>query len=432
MILKNNLINSLLHLFYLGLLLSMVAGFRAYSSIAIGLISVTGFIYNKTVTGSWFNSALRNSYVIFCSLFFLLQIIPLAYTDNFIESWKHIQVKSALLFIPLCFFSCSYINKATFHKLMTAFVFILATVLTWCLAVSFIKYQFHHAGTNVFFYHQLVSDLGHHAIMFSILVFAGLIFLLQEITQGRYVVNKGIHFFLLAYFIGGLLLLSSKLVISFTLGCLAYYAIISLKKNINTRWAVSVVAVSGIALSCLILFTKNPISNRFHDILHDNLAVMHQTTFDPGYYFNGVQFRLLQWRFVKEILQEHNAWMVGVTPANAQPLLIQKYLSVHMFAGVPGTANHGYLGYNTHNQFLESFLQSGLIGLITFLGICFAMVRMAVQQKSRPLSAIVILLIAYSFTESVLETQFGLLIFLFLPLFFAPHHPEGGAKQIKA
>jgi len=42
------------------------------------------------------------------------------------------------------------------------------------------------------------------------------------------------------------------------------------------------------------------------------------------------------------------------------------------------------------------------------------------------------LLIAYSFTESVLETQFGLLIFLFLPLFFAPHHPEGGAKQIKA
>jgi hypothetical protein len=422
---KYNLINSLLYLFYLGFLFSTVAGFRAYSSIGIGLIVITSFIYNKKLTGAWCNKGLRNRYVIFCSLFFLLQIIPLAYTHKVSETLKHIQVKSALLFIPLCFFCCTYVNKVTFYKLMKAYVFILAMLLTWCLAISCIKYQFHHAGPGIFFYHELVSDLGQHAIQFSILVFAGMIFLLQEITHNRYLINRRIHLLLLTYLIGGILLLSSKLVISFTLCCLAYYAFISLKKNIDTHKAIALVAIVGIGISCMVLFTRNPISSRFADIMHDNLTVLHQKTFNQAVYFNGVQFRLLQWRFVKEIIQEHHAWLLGVTPANAQALLDQKYVSANMYAGTPGTNDRGYLIYNTHNQFLESFLQSGLIGLIVFLGICSSMIIMAVQQKSRMLRAMVLLLLAYCFSESVLETQYGLIVFLFLPLFFAPHPLQG-------
>jgi O-antigen ligase len=309
---------------------------------------------------------------------------------------------------------------------MKAYVFILAMLLTWCLAISCIKYQFHHAGPGIFFYHELVSDLGQHAIQFSILVFAGMIFLLQEITHNRYLINRRIHLLLLTYLIGGILLLSSKLVISFTLCCLAYYAFISLKKNIDTRKAIALVAMVAIGISCMVLFTKNPVGNRFADIMHDNLSVLHQKKFNQGVYFNGVQFRLLQWRFVKEIIQEHHAWLLGVTPANAQPLLDQKYMEADMYAGTPGTSNdHGYLVYNTHNQFLESFLQSGLIGLIIFTGICCSMIIMAFQQKSRMLWAVVLLLLAYCFSESVLETQYGLIVFLFLPLFFAPHPLKG-------
>jgi len=415
---KNKLVNSLLYLFYLGFLLTAVAGFRAYSSIAIGLIAVTSFIYNKITTGAWFNKALRNPYVIGCCGFFLLQIIPLAYTDNIAVSWRHIEVKSALLFIPLCFFSSQYLNRSRFHALMKPYIFILVILIIYCLGISFIKYHYHQAPIYVFFYHDLLLDLGQHAIQFSILVFAGLIFLLQETTHERYVVNKGVHFSLLAFLIGSMLLLSSKLVISFTLFSLAYYAVISLKKSVNTRWAIGIVAIAGIVISSIILFTKNPISYRFNDIMHNNMIVMEKKTFEPRFYFNGVAFRLVQWRFVKEIMQEHKAWVMGVTPAHAQPLLNQKYLEANMYAGKPGTPDHGYQGYNTHNEWLESFLQTGIIGLITFFVICFSMITMAIQQKSRPLWAIVLLVIAYSFQEAVFETQYGLVVFLFLPLFF--------------
>ena len=92
-------------------------------------------------------------------------------------------------------------------------------------------------------------------------------------------------------------------------------------------------------------------------------------------------------------------------------------MSVNMYTGAPGSASHGFLGYNTHNQFLEAFLQTGIIGLGCFLLICFEMVRMAMRQKNKMLSALVALLIAYSFSEAVLETQYGLIIFIFYPLF---------------
>jgi hypothetical protein len=415
---KNNLINRLLYLFYLGFLVSVVGSFRAISSIAIGLILATTFLKNKTDTGSWFNSSLRNRYMAACSLYFLLQLIPLAYAGNFMEGWKHVQVKSALLFIPLCFYSGRYINKERFHALMNAYIYVLVIMLSWCIGAAFIKYYFHHTPITVFFYHQLVSNLGHHAIQCSILVFAGVIYLLQAATRGRYLFNKGIHFLLTAYCICGILLLSSKLVIIFLLGYLVFYVFMLLQKNLHARWAITVVVVTGLLFISSILFTKNPISRRFNDITHGNIGIIQQPSFGPAYYFNGLQFRLLQWRFVKEIMQENKAWLFGVTPANAQAKLDQKYLSTHMYTGESGRSDHGFLGYNTHNQFLEALLQSGVIGLLCFLVICVEMVRMAIQQKSRLLSALVILLIAYAFSESVFETQYGLILFIFLPLFF--------------
>jgi len=415
---ENKVINSLLFLFYLGFLVCTVCAFRYESSLAIGAILLTGFIKNKIDTGSFFSYRIRNFYVAACALFFLLQITALIYTSDVHAEWKHIQVKSALLFIPLCFYCCTYLNHYRFSKLMTAYIAILAIVIGWCLVISFIRYRFYHEPITVFFYHALVSSLGHHAVQFSILVFAGLVYLLQSADDGIYIVNRTIHFIITAYFIGGIILLSSKLVIIFTAGYLFYYLFTTIKKNIGTRITVTIAIVTGLSFAGIIFFTDNPVSRRFSDIMHGNISIVEQESFSPANYFNGVQFRLLQWRFVKEILQENKAWLFGVSPGNAQTLLNQKYIATHMYTGAPGRQGLGYLGYNTHNEFLESLLQTGIIGLLCFIFICVEMIKMAIRQKHRLLWAIVILLLAYTFNEAVLETQYGLIIFIFLPLFF--------------
>ena len=414
------MINNLLYFFYLAFMVSVVGGFRAVSSITIGLILVTGFIKNKLDTGIWFNANLRNRHLLFCSLLFLLQLIYVPFASAPTEGLKHVQVKSALLFIPLCFYCCSFINKSRFRSLMNAYVYTVAIVLTWCLGVAFNQYYFHHAPVYVFFYHQLVHDLDHHAVQFSILVFAALVYLLQSARQGSYLLNRRIHFLLTAFFMAGIFLLSSTLVIIFLLGYLALYGFNRLQQKLSSRRAIAVVVIAVALCSCSLLFTQNPVSGRFNDVVHGDVRVITQTSFTPNDYFNGVQFRLLQWRFVKEILQENRAWLFGVSPARAQQLLDQKYISTHMYTGTgrPGGNTHGYLGYNTHNEFLESLLQTGLIGLLCFIGICAEMIGMAIRQKNKLFTTLVALLLAYTFGDAVLETQYGLVLFLFLPLFF--------------
>ncbi|WP_143774045.1 O-antigen ligase family protein [Niastella vici] len=416
-------INNLLFLFYQVFVVGTLCAFRAVSSIMIGLILVTSIIQNKNLQGVWLNRQLKHPFVITCGLFFLLQLIPLAYTNNFFEGWKHVQVKSALLFIPLCFYSCACINKVNFHSLMIVYIYTLAALLIWSLGVGCNKYFFHHATTSVFFYHELVSNLGHHAVQFSIFVFAGLIYLLHLNHIKRYLKNKTVHFSLIAWLIIGIVLLSSKLVIIFTLGYLIYHLYTSLQKKTIARSVVAIALIAGIICSSAILLTQNPISRRFNDVLHGNIAVVQQPSFNTRDYFNGVQFRLLQWRFVKEILTEHKAWLFGVTPAAAQPLLNQKYMATHMYTGGrPGGSDRGYLDYNTHNQFLESLLQTGIVGLLCFIAICVQLVIMAMTRQfdytNRLLRALLLLLFAYTFSDAVFETQYGLILFLFMPLLF--------------
>jgi O-antigen ligase len=139
--------------------------------------------------------------------------------------------------------------------------------------------------------------------------------------------------------------------------------------------------------------------------------------FNPGMYFNGVQFRLLQWRFTGEILIENHAWVMGIGPGNAQYLLDQKYVSSNMYIGEPERGDHGFLGYNTHNQFLESLLKTGISGPIALLFICITLIKWAWQKRKRQTAFIAALFIVWLFTEAVLERQYGIQIFIFFPLF---------------
>ncbi|MBC7534841.1 MAG: hypothetical protein H7258_04020 [Ferruginibacter sp.] len=164
----------------------------------------------------------------------------------------------------------------------------------------------------------------------------------------------------------------------------------------------------------LVLLSKNQISKRFNEIIEGNLDLVQQQRFNPNTYFNGVQFRLLQVRFVKEILDEKKAWLTGVSN-QAQPLLVKKYISTNMYLG-NGKEDHGYTDYNTHNQFLESLLQSGIVGLVSYGSIFLSLIALMIRRKSRELFFVACILLAYSLNESVLERQYSIMMFTFFPL----------------
>ena len=406
----------LLYLWYIIFFVSMVCCFRAVTSVSIGLILITGLFKNKTDTGSWLNINLKSSFVAACFLFYLIQVTALLYKPEQHEALKNLQLKSAIPLVPFALCCSSFLNNRVRQKLMGYYIWILAAALFYCLLIAADKYYFMKAGSAVFLYHELVAPFRQHAVQVSILLFTGLFFLLEKAKNGTWLHYRSVHIFMILYLTCCIILLSSKLVIIFSAGCFVYYAIHALITKQNSRLLILISLFAGLAAIVIVLSTQNKVSSRFREIISGDTKLIHQQNFDPGIYFNGLQFRELQVRFVKEILTDRHAWLTGVSD-DAQPLLDKKYTSTHMYLGDGITADHGYLGYNTHNQFLESLLRSGIPGLLAFILICFTLFQMQIRRRNNELSFIVLILIAYCFNESVFETQYGITLFTFLPLF---------------
>lgn len=417
-------LSNLLYILYLVFLASVVCAVRPLSSITIGLILVAGVIKNKLDTGHFTNKRFNNLFLYGCFAFYLLQIIALFYTHDKTEGLRHLQLKSALVIIPLALCLSSYPDDATRNRLLRHYVWILVAAMLFCLIVAVKKYFLGQAPESIFFYHPLVSPFEQHAIQFSILVFTGLVYLLISARRRAYIINYFFHLLLVVFFLFFLLLLSSKLVIVFAAFSLACFLVLMIKKYAANRFATILVALGCVVVTGSVLLTKNRISARFNELMSQDLRFFEKDKFSQGTAFNGLQFRLLQWRFVSQILNENKGWVRGVSPGDAQSYINKKYIEKDMYTG-DGTDSRGFLGYDTHNQFLESVLQTGIVGLAVFIIICIGMIQLAARTKDPLFWAVALLLLAYTLNESVFETQYGLMQFLFLPLFF--YSPRGKA-----
>ncbi len=398
--------------------ISVACTFRAVTSIAIVSLLVAGFSRNRIETRSFFNQNIKNPFFYGCLILYGVHLIVLLYTNNKDEGWLDVEKKAGLVLIPLAVCYTAYMTETTKKRLFLCFVVVVVAVAIYCLSYAAWKYS-HTNDPSFFFYHRLVQPVKGHAIYFSVLVFIALLFLLGDYERNSFGFSKSIPVSLIIFLSVFLFCLSSKLVIVFYFLYLIFYFIRLLKNKSINRFLLIAFSILFIAGSAVVLTPRNPVSKRFYDILKGDVGVIGRDKFNPGMYFNGIQFRLLQWKFTAEILNENRSWLTGVGPGNAQHFLDQKYISTNMYIGDRARGDHGFLGYNTHNQFLETLLKTGVPGLVALLFICIALIKIARQKKKRELSFIIALLLTWLFTESVLERQYGIVIMTFFPLFLS-------------
>ena len=412
---------------YLIFFISLVCAFRAITCISIVLLVIAGMIEKRFTLRTLLSRHPANEFALLCSLFLLLQIFSLVYTHNMQAGWTDLQLKSGLVFLPFAVICTGPLKREVIEKLLWYYCIVLLMASMFLLCRASIECL--RTGTiTPLFYHALVSPFGYHAVYFSILVFVALAFLVEIFISGENISNRTVLIFLICFFSFVLLLLASKLILSFYL----FYLIYCLMVRAGSDKAIRLISYSTILLivsiSTILVVTRNPIGYRFRDVVHGNISLISQDEFSPAVYFNGLQFRMLEWKLVPEILNEKHRWWTGVGGGDAQDILDQKYLSKHMYAGtkkMPGhpvirsyeTVERGYLGYNTHSQLLESLLQNGIPGLVVFILICFCLLKMMWQTHRTMVKFIILLLVIYSVVESVFQQQYGIVIFTFFPIF---------------
>jgi O-antigen ligase len=395
--------------------LSIVFSFRVVASIALIVMLAFALLHYRIDTGKWWNKRFINLFNAGCFLYFLVQGIALLYTHNTKMGFFVQQINLGLIAIPIAVSYSQLVSRKNYGMLMKWFTGILFTASVIAL-VHACQLYIHTGNTNYFFYHPLVYIYSGHAIQYSVLVFLGILFLIEENKMHENIKSRKWVLFLLIYFSFFLFLLTSKMVIAIYLLYIGYLIIFTDEFFRKRSFRIGALAVI-IAALVLIFTTNSLLRKRIAEEMQNNISFIEQNEFSPADYFNGIEFRLISWRLTFEVLNENHSWLFGVSPGDAQDILNAKYRKLNMFTGGLPDNRKGYLDYHTHNQFLQALLETGLPGFASFVLICAGMIQLAKKSANRSMIVLTILLLCYCFADAVLKTQYGVILFVFFPLF---------------
>jgi len=333
-------------------------------------------------------------------LFFLVMALGAFGEGSWLSDWKALEKMLPLLIVP----GLALMQSSNQTKIRQASMWglILALIIGGVVMLAQSTIAYYHTGDpNVFFYHQLTKPFNTGAIYFSLFLVTALFQMghLKLFKNKSIIMYPVVSFLILLY-----LLAASKLFIAIGVPLLLWnYRKNLLPKKSSQKYILPIIVIVG-------LVALIPVSQRMKEIAHPNLDLVTATQFKYDSPLNGLNLRLIQWRFGMEILQDNHAWLAGVGINEAQNLLNQKYIISGIYTGYEGTEDTGYLNYNFHNQYVETFVRAGVIGLILLLTL-YLLLFLSHKTNHFVSFWVILICFAFFFTESALERQQGIVYF---------------------
>lgn len=346
-----------------------------------------------------FRRLIRTPFFVLNVSLFLLYLFSVALSEDKATARFFIEKNLSLVVLPMVLLSRKRFVKEEIFNIGK--VFVAGTVLLMTIAtVIALRNYMQLYDSNVFFYHKLSESVGISAIVASFFCILSLAWLFY-LPAGKW---KNIAGGLLIIW---LVLLTSKLFLA--LLCLM------LILNLASKLTLRVKLLSGailVMLVAVIALTQNPVRKRFGDMGKFQQYYLTAPTFNEGIYFDGLSLRLVFIRFGLEIMKEEKSYWFGTGTGDAERLLQQKIKAYHMYQGDGIKEKQGYLQYGYHNEFLQRYVQLGITGLSAFIALLVYCYYMAVRYRHRFLRNILLIFTLSFFTDTLLEQQVGLVLFL--------------------
>lgn len=358
---------------------------------------------------------LHNKFSLATLFIFMLFALGLLYTSNMREGLRDVEHKASLFVVPLILFTSRLPGPAMVQKVLISFVAACLVVSSIALALAGARYL-HDGDASHLFYHQLSSTVGMHAIYLSCYLVFSFFILLYLSFHHRHKLRPAYLTGILIlelYIIALLLLLSSKTLLAVLLVLLTLYLILYFgrhKSKTQGLWVAAAFNTLLIALIVAIPYTRE----RFEDAIFSNLSVLQQDSFKYNTEFTGLSLRLVLWKFAYLVNKQENSELFGVGTGDSNDELLKVYKSYNLYLGDPSIPGDiGYGSYNTHNQFVETYLKLGLFGFIYLAAFFVALLRSAIRTRHLLLLTWLIIFISFSFTESTLQVNKGIIYFAF-------------------
>lgn len=370
-------------------------------------------------------------------LFYFIFVVGVFYSENNAKALFDIQVKMSLFIFPVVIYLLKDFYKKHFNEVML--VFVLANVVAGliCIAVAYSHslqyiqgslvynstapgvYEDIHTPNPSYFKYSLFSLFKHPAyfsmylvlcVFYMIHLCRNSVFILKSIVWSKILYVTVIAFvILLIYFLE-----SKAAYLALLLLMLFYFVSYILHKR---KWVLGIFVISVIVLISIIGFTHN---TRFYYIktaLKNSNGFM-EAVRNKDYKVlidtYGID-RIPIWLISGDIIREH--FLVGVGSGDVSDELIKKYKENKLDVLVKNN-------YNTHNQYLGTFIAVGLIGFLIMMTWLFypLFLRKSYSREGFLMPIFIGILIVNFLFESVLNTIAGVVFvaFFYSFLLFVP------------
>ncbi len=335
------------------------------------------------------------------SSFYIIYLIGLLYTSNMQEGLQDVETKLSLLLFPLILFTMPLSQEPKRDFVLKAFV--LGCLLASVYSVGMATYIYLNSGENTFFYESLSSYLHLHPTYFACYLSFSLLSVLYYVTKQWHIYPRKKRIaaiFIVSSLMLVTLLLSARIVI-ITLGLtLSIAFLIYMYRTKRIVPGIGILLVSLIAFVGLIWSLPNTKKRM--------VAAIEPLYSQDSQYQPNIRLRI--WSATSKLIA--NNFFIGNGTGDLQDELKKEYKRRNYVTALKKNLN-------THNQYLQTALALGIIGLIILIANLLLPLIFSVQQGHFLYIYFLVLMIIPFMTEAMLETQQGVLFYAFFNSFLA-------------
>lgn len=385
-------------------------------------LSLVALLINWIASGNVKNlPAVKGNFALLAFvLFYLLHAVGLLYTANLDTGFFQLEKKVSFFLLPLVMATTPRLTISQVRNILK--IFILSIIISSVICLVYAIYRnglLEISGINwlYFSYNDLTEIIdiqpNYLAIYCSFAIFTVLYLSVRD-WSGKSLLEKMSIIFLTTYLIMFLLLLAGRTQIAATI-LIAFMSIgyFFYKKNKLLKGIV-VIIVLGIILTAT-SYQIPIVKERFFATFGIEQTLHWINQYGDSNTFLDVRF--LKWQCSWNIIRDN--WFLGIGTGDVQDALQIQYKLTHF--DVAYTSQ-----YNAHNQYLQTWLALGIIGLFSLLGCLVLPAFVAAKQKNYLFLSFIVLFSICCITESTFERQFGIVFYSFFCSLFLLNRLDRG------
>lgn len=387
-----NLINYLFAIFGLFSAVGIfIHGIGAVYLAAWLLFALLFFMTHKSLSGTFFTPLW-----LILPLFFLVHLAGMLYTHNSKSGWFDLEVKLSIFILPIIFyFQHKSLNRQNVKYFKWFYLFSIFGISLFLLSKGIIAYNKGDIGK--LYYNELSAP--YHPSYLAMYVVMAILFLFDFMVNEKRKALIFVYFLFLVYFLCFIFLLSSKAGILSVPLVLTLAALHYIFRN-GKLWVPLIVIV----LAFLFAYEGILGNDRFKAV-----AATVQTAETNTATTESNAARWLVWQAGLEIVKQNP--MFGVGTGDIKDVLLAEYAKRKMTGAIEKKLN-------AHNQFLETTIGQGIIGLF-FLLLVFFIPFFRAFKENNVVWMLFLVLVGFNFLfESMLNTQLGVFFFSYFYSFF--------------